>query len=78
MVARLVADLGNPNALGEVVTGALCAQAGLKAASLNVRINLAAIDDNVLVAAYQKSLAALLPAKTTADELVASLNLSPV
>lgn len=55
-LAETVAKTGNPNAISDAGAAALCAQAGLKAASLNVLINLSAIADREFVAKQQAEL----------------------
>ncbi|MHA1685615.1 MAG: cyclodeaminase/cyclohydrolase family protein [Candidatus Heimdallarchaeaceae archaeon] len=61
---------GNKNAVSDIAVGALCALTGLKAASLNVEINLPAIKDEEFVASMKKELAELLEG---VDEKVSKL-----
>lgn len=50
------AEMGNPNVLSDAGVAALCAQAGLKGAALNVLINLAMIKDESFVSRCQGDL----------------------
>ena len=50
---------GNPNASTDGAVGALLAHAGLRGAALNVRVNLAGIDDPTFVVASQAAVAAM-------------------
>jgi len=50
------AEMGNPNVLSDAGVAALCAQAGLKGAALNVLINLGMIKDESFVTKYQADL----------------------
>jgi methenyltetrahydrofolate cyclohydrolase len=59
-LSRPVAEMGNPNVLSDAGVAALCAQAGLKSAALNVLINLGAIKDEAFVAHHRAELAQLL------------------
>jgi formiminotetrahydrofolate cyclodeaminase len=52
--------LGNINAATDGAVGALLAQAGLKGAALNVRVNLGGIDDRDFAAASEQEVANLL------------------
>lgn len=61
---------GNKNALSDIAVGALCALTGLKAAALNVEINLPAIKDEEFVANMRKELSELMEG---VDEKVAKL-----
>jgi len=65
-LCQAVAEIGNPNAISDAGAGAACAQAGLKAASLNVLINLPSIKDETFVASSQAEL----------DQILAKLNLA--
>jgi formiminotetrahydrofolate cyclodeaminase len=51
-------DLCNPNLLSDVGVAAVLAEAALRAAQINVRVNLAGIDDAALVARQREKLAA--------------------
>jgi formiminotetrahydrofolate cyclodeaminase len=68
-LSRLAAEKGNPNALSDAGAAAACAQAGLKAASLNVLINLPSIKDEAFVAARQAELEQILSKLGLADEV---------
>jgi formiminotetrahydrofolate cyclodeaminase len=59
-LAQSVAELGNPNVLSDAGVAALCAQAGLKGAALNVFINLGMIKDQTFVSQCQAELEQLL------------------
>lgn len=52
----LASKVGNPNVLSDAGVAALCAQTGLKAAALNVLINLAMIRDQAFVSKCQAEL----------------------
>ena len=64
-----MAEIGNPNAVSDAGAGAACAQAGLKAASLNVLINLPSIKDAAFVAAHRAELDQILAKSALADEV---------
>lgn len=68
-LCRVVAEKGNPNAASDAGAAASCAQAGLKAAALNVLINLPSIKDEAFVAARQAELDQILAKQAVADEL---------
>ena len=68
-LCRSIADIGNPNAISDVGAGAACAQAGLKAASLNVLINLPSIKDAAFVATHRAELDRILATSALADEV---------
>jgi formiminotetrahydrofolate cyclodeaminase len=55
-LSKTVVQLGNPNAVSDAGVSALCAQAGLKGAALNVLINLGSIKDETFVAECQAEL----------------------
>lgn len=59
-LCRPTAEMGNPNVVSDAGVAVLCAQTGLKAAALNVLINLGAIKDEVFVAQHQAELDQLL------------------
>ncbi len=59
-LCRPAAELGNPNVLSDAGVAALCAQAGLKSAALNVLINLNAIKDEAFVAQRRAELEQIL------------------
>ena len=50
------AEMGNPNVVSDAGVAVLCGQAGLKAAALNVLINLKAIKDEAFVNQHQTEL----------------------
>jgi formiminotetrahydrofolate cyclodeaminase len=59
-LCRPTADMGNPNVISDAGVAVLCGQAGLKAAALNVLINLGAIKDETFVAQHRAELDQLL------------------
>ncbi|MBE7471201.1 MAG: cyclodeaminase/cyclohydrolase family protein [Anaerolineales bacterium] len=59
-LCRPTAEMGNPNVVSDAGVAVLCAQAGLKAAALNVLINLGAIKDEAFVAQHRAELDQLL------------------
>ena len=59
-LAEQAATLGNVNAATDGAVGALLAQAGLRGAALNVRVNLGGIDDRSFASACEQEVAALL------------------
>lgn len=68
-LCRSVAELGNPNAVSDAGAGAACAEAGLKAAALNVLINLPSIKDAEFVADCRSRLDQILLKQALADEV---------
>ena len=68
-LCQTVAELGNPNAVSDAGAGAACAQAGLKAAALNVLINLPSIKDEEFVADCRSQLDQILVVQALADEI---------
>ena len=68
-LAKLVAEKGNPNAVSDAGAGAACAQAGLKAAALNVLINLPSIKDQAFVSTHQAELDQILTKQNLANEV---------
>lgn len=68
-LCRVVAEKGNPNAASDAGAAASCAQAGLKAAALNVLINLPALNDEAFVASGQAELDQILAKQALADEV---------
>ena len=59
-ISLVAAQKGNRNAITDAGAAALIAEAGLRAAGLNVRINLAALKDNALRARVEEQLATIL------------------
>jgi len=59
-IALVTAQKGNRNAITDAGVAALVAEAGLRAAGLNVRINLAALKDNALRARVEVQLVTIL------------------
>jgi formiminotetrahydrofolate cyclodeaminase len=59
-LCRPTAEMGNPNVVSDAGVAVLCGQAGLKAAALNVLINLSAIKDEAFVAQHRAELDQLL------------------
>lgn len=70
-LCRTAARLGNPNAISDAGAAAACAQAGLKAASLNVLINLPSINDKEFVATQRAELEWTLNKHPVADDVFA-------
>ena len=70
-LCQTVAQQGNPNAISDAGAAAACAQAGLKAASLNVLINLPAINDREFVTTQRAELDWILNKQVGADEVFA-------
>ena len=68
-LCQVVAEIGNPNAISDAGAGAACAQAGLKAASLNVLINLPSIEDETFVTSSQAELDQILAKQNLAEEV---------
>jgi formiminotetrahydrofolate cyclodeaminase len=59
LIGQVIAKI-NPNVMSDAVAGALLAMAGLKAAQLNVAVNLSAIEDLAFVQETQRNLNGLL------------------
>jgi formiminotetrahydrofolate cyclodeaminase len=59
-LAEQATTLGNINAATDGAVGALLAQAGLRGAALNVRVNLGGIDDRSFASACEQEVAILL------------------
>src|SRR5438034_5634997 len=59
-IALVAAQKGNRNAITDAGVAALVAEAGLRGAGLNARINLAALKDNALRSEIEKRLDAIL------------------
>jgi len=55
-IAKLMAEHGNPSSITDAAVAALMANAGIKGAVLNVRINLASIKDEAFVKELEKDL----------------------
>jgi methenyltetrahydrofolate cyclohydrolase len=72
-LAEQAVALGNINAATDGAVGALLAQAGLRGAALNVRVNLGGIEDQAFTAAAQQTVAAL---QAEADAIVARILLA--
>jgi formiminotetrahydrofolate cyclodeaminase len=70
-LCQTVAEQGNPNAISDAGAAAACAQAGLKAASLNVLINLPSINDREFVTTQRAELDWILNKQVGADEVFA-------
>jgi formiminotetrahydrofolate cyclodeaminase len=68
-LSRVAAEKGNPNAASDAGAAASCAQAGLKAAALNVLINLPSIKDEAFVATHQAELDQILVKQALAEEV---------
>jgi formiminotetrahydrofolate cyclodeaminase len=73
-LAEQAATLGNVNAATDGAVGALLAQAGLRGAALNVRVNLGGIDDQAFAAASEQTVASLLAeAEATTGRVLAAV-----
>lgn len=59
-LAKVAAEIGNPNAVTDAGIGALLGEAAAQGAALNVAINLGSIEDDGYVAAAQKEIDQLL------------------
>lgn len=68
-LCHTAASLGNTNAVSDAGAGTACAQAGLRAASLNVLINLPAITDADFATTCRTELDQLLTKHALADEV---------
>lgn len=69
-LAEQAVSLGNVNAATDGAVGALLAQAGLRGAALNVRVNLGGIEDQAFTASAEQTAAAL---QAEADAIVARI-----
>jgi glutamate formiminotransferase/formiminotetrahydrofolate cyclodeaminase len=73
-LAEQAVTLGNVNAATDGAVGALLAQAGLRGAALNVRVNLGGIEDRGFAAASEEEVARLLDeAETIAARILAAV-----
>ena len=72
-LGQLVAEKGNPNAISDVGAGVVFAQAGLKAAALNVLINLPSIKDEAFVSTHRAELDHILTKHDLADQVYQSI-----
>jgi formiminotetrahydrofolate cyclodeaminase len=72
-LCQSVAEMGNPNAISDAGAGVACAQAGLKAAALNVLINLSSIKDEAFVSTRRAELDRILSKHNLADEVYESI-----
>jgi formiminotetrahydrofolate cyclodeaminase len=71
---RELADTGNPNALSDVAVGAQLAQAAIKGASYNVRVNLGSLDDKEAAGQIEQQIARLIDeSRAVAEEIEARL-----
>ncbi len=59
-LSQVAAKLGNPHVVSDAEAAGVCARAGLKAAALNVLVNLGSIKDEAFVAAQRAELDRLL------------------
>ncbi len=67
-LSRTVADLGNPFLASDAGVAALLAEAALRASAINVRVNLATLEDPAFVAEVETRLNALLEGTPTLKE----------
>jgi len=72
-LGQLAAEKGNPNAISDVGAGVIFAQAGLKAAALNVLINLPSIKDEAFVSTHRAELDHILTKHDLADQVYQSI-----
>ncbi|MBN1220851.1 MAG: cyclodeaminase/cyclohydrolase family protein [Anaerolineae bacterium] len=72
-LGQLAAAKGNPNAISDVGAGVVFAQAGLKAAALNVLINLPSIKDEGFVSTHRAELDHILTKHNLADQIYESV-----
>lgn len=72
-LSRPALEWGNPNLVSDAGAAALCAQAGLKVAALNILINLAAIQDGDFRRTYRAELDEILAEHTALAEEVYEL-----
>jgi formiminotetrahydrofolate cyclodeaminase len=71
-LSRVVAELGNPYLASDAGVAALLAEAALRASAINVRVNLASLEDASFIAAAEQRLNALLEgAPTLKEEILA-------
>ena len=77
-LAEQAATLGNVNAATDGAVGALLAQAGLRGAALNVRVNLSGLDDRNFAAACEQEVASLLAeAEAITGRILAAVEARP-
>ena len=72
-LARPIAEKGNQNAVSDGGVGTLMAEAGLRGAAFNVRINLHSIDDAAFVQARRARVAKLLADAARAEREILSI-----
>ncbi len=72
-LGQLATEKGNPNAISDVGAGVVFAQAGLKAAALNVLINLPSIKDEPFVSTHRAELDHILTKHDLADQVYQSI-----
>jgi len=72
-LGQLAVEKGNANAIRDAGAGVTCAQAGLKAAALNVIINLPSIEDETFVATHRAELDRILTKHAQADQVYESV-----
>lgn len=72
-LGQLAAEKGNTNAISDAGAGVTFAQAGLKAAALNVLINLPSIKDKTFVATHRAELDHILTKHALADQVYESI-----
>jgi len=76
-LAEGILEGSNPNVRSDVAVAAMSGRAGLDAGALNVRVNLALLHDEAVVAAAEARLAAVAgPARDLADHVVATVQRS--
>ena len=72
-LARPIAEKGNENAVSDGGVGTLMAEAGLRGAAFNVRINLHSVDDAAFVQARRARVAKLLADAARAEREILSI-----
>jgi methenyltetrahydrofolate cyclohydrolase len=72
-LGQVAVEKGNTNAVSDAGAGVTLAQAGLKAAALNVLINLSAIKDESFVATHRAELDHILTKHALADQVYQSV-----
>ncbi|MEP7194910.1 MAG: glutamate formimidoyltransferase [Saprospiraceae bacterium] len=74
-ITKLMVEQGNPNSISDAGVAALCIQAAIKGAALNVKINAVTLDDEELKNTYfSKSDAFLIEANDAVDALIQKIH----
>jgi len=72
-LGQLAVEKGNANAISDAGAGVTFAQAGLKAAALNILINLPSIEDETFIATHRVELDHILTKHAQADQVYESV-----